>query len=502
MRITPDLEGFRASGREHRVVPVYTTVLADSETPLSIYRRIAHGRPGGFLLESAQHGAWSRYSFIGRNPVATLTADAGGELVWLGTVPTGAPTSGDPVAAADELLRVLRSEPHPDLPPMISSLVGYLGWDAVRRFERLGPGPAADAPMPLLSLSIPGDVVIFDHYTSELTLVANVINVDGLDTGIEAAHAGGVERLHGLLDDLRAPLPASISQWSPADPVVTTTTTHADYLDSVREAQRRIVDGDIFQVVIGQRFTTECPADPLEVYRALRRTNPSPYMYLMDIPVPDGPSLAVVGSSPEALVTVADGLLSTHPIAGSRPRGATGAQDAALAAELLADEKERAEHLMLVDLARNDLSKVCAAGSVDVTQFMEIERFSHIMHISSTVTGRLREGLTGIDVLRATFPAGTLSGAPKPMALQIIDELEPVARGLYGGVVGYLSFSGNLDMAIAIRTGVIRQGLVHVYAGGGVVADSVPQAEYEESQNKAAAVLRAAAAAAGLQEDV
>lgn len=498
MRISPDFAEFAAAGAKNRVVPVHATVLADTETPLSVYRRIALGRPGGFLLESAQHGVWSRYSFIGRNPVATLTADADDNLVWLGTVPHGAPTDGDPIAATDAVLRLLHAEPHPELPPMVSSLVGYLGWDAVRRFERLGPGPEAQRKLPLLSMAIPGDVVIVDHYTSELTLVANVINVDGADTGIEAAYAGGVARLHALLADLRTSAEPQVVEWEPAEPDVRTTTERTDYLAAVATAQRRIVDGDIFQVVLGQRFETECAAAPLDVYRALRRSNPSPYMFLMDIPVPGGQPFALIGSSPEALVTVEGGRVSTHPIAGSRPRGATTAADTTLAAELSADEKERAEHLMLVDLARNDLAKVCTPGSVDVTQFMEIERFSHIMHLSSTVTGDLAAGATGIDVLRATFPAGTLSGAPKPKALAIIDELEPIARGVYGGVVGYLSFSGDLDVAITIRSGVLADGVLSVYAGAGIVADSVPETEYLETQHKAAAVLRAGAAAARL----
>ncbi|GAA4285439.1 anthranilate synthase component I [Brevibacterium daeguense] len=499
MPVTPSREEFRALGSGRRLVPVFTTVLADSETPLSIYRRLAAGTPGGFLLESASGGAWSRYSFIGRSPVATLT-ERDGEVAWLGTPPAGLPTSGDPLAAVQATLDLLAIDaPHPGLPPMISSLVGYLGWDVVRRFERLGHGPLPEDAVPELSLSIPGDVAIYDHYTSQLTLVANVVNVNGLESGIDGAYDDGLARLDRMIADLRAPAESTVAVRSHAEPVIKARTPREEYLEAVRTAKELIVEGEIFQVVLGQRFDSPCDASPLDVYRMLRTTNPSPYMYLLDIPTFDGRPMAVVGSSPEALVTVKQGEVVTHPIAGSRPRGATPEEDQELGRELLADQKERSEHLMLVDLARNDLAKICRPGSVDVVEFMEIERYSHIMHIVSTVTGDLDPAFDGIDVLRATFPAGTLSGAPKPRALQIIDRLEPVARGVYGGVVGYLSFTGDLDMAIAIRTGIMRPGTISVSAGAGIVADSVPETEYIETQNKAAAVLRAAAAAHTLQ---
>ncbi|WP_349827954.1 anthranilate synthase component I [Brevibacterium litoralis] len=499
LHITPDVATFRDLAADHRLVPVHTTVLADEETPLSVYRKLGAGRPGSFLFESASEGAWARYSFVGRNPLATLT-EVDGRLHWLGTVPAGLPTEGDPLAAVRATLAAFAIDrPTADLPPMISSLVGYLGWDTVRRFETLGQGPLPEDVVPELSLSIPGDVAIFDHYTSRLTLVANVFNVNGTDAGVDEAHAAGVARLEAMVADLLRPLTPSIAVHDAPEPEVKPRTHAEDYLASVRTAKERIVDGDIFQVVLGQRFDSPVDAEPLDVYRILRATNPSPYMYLLDVPTPDGRPLTVVGSSPEALVTVTDGTVTTHPIAGSRPRGATPAEDAALGRELLADEKERAEHLMLVDLARNDLAKIARPGTVDVVQFMELERYSHIMHIVSTVTGVLDDGVDGVDVVAATFPAGTLSGAPKPSALQIIDELEPVARGVYGGVVGYLSFTGDLDVAIAIRTGIMRPGAITVSAGAGIVADSVPETEYEETRTKAAAVLRAAAAAPTLR---
>jgi anthranilate synthase component 1 len=499
MTVLPTREGFAAQAAHRRVIPVRTTVLADTETPLSLYRRLAEGRPGGFLLESAAQDQWSRYSFVGRAPVATLT-EVDGEAVWLGTPPSGLPTGGDPHAALTEALRSLATDrSEDDLPPMVSSFVGYLGWDTIRRFEDLGPSPLPEHPVPELSLSIPGDVAILDHFTSRLTLVANAVNVDGRPEGAEAAYDAAVRRLERMIEELQVPLAPSLSVHDAPEPDVKPRTHPDDYLAAVEEAQRLIVEGEIFQVVLGQRFDTAVDASATDVYRMLRATNPSPYMYLLEAPVADGSPLTLIGSSPEALVTVTDGTVTTHPIAGTRPRGATADEDRALAAELLADEKERAEHLMLVDLARNDLAKVSEPGSVDVVEFMEIERYSHVMHIVSTVTGRLRDGTGGLDVLRAAFPAGTLSGAPKPRALSIIDRLEPTARGVYGGVVGYLSFTGDLDVAIAIRTGILRDGLLTVSAGAGIVADSDPQSELDECRRKAAAVLRAAAAAGTLR---
>lgn len=499
------LSEFSTLGAKHRIVPVHMTVLADSETPLSVYRKIARGVPGEFLLESASKGTWARYSFVGRNPLATITADKGGNTVWLGEVPKGATTSGDPLEVLGGVLRLLRGASHPLLPPMVSSLVGYLGWDTVRRFERLGASPVREDPLPEMSMSIPGDVVIVDHYTNELTLVANVVNVDGEDARIEEAYARGVARVEALLADLLVPLDAELTvRGGAAGPgvagedlagVVKPRTDPADYLAVVERAKERIVDGDVFQVVLGQRFDMEVDATPLDIYRMLRNTNPSPYMYLMHVPGLDGESFSIIGSSPEALITVKEGTAVTHPIAGSRPRGRTEAADAALAREMLADEKERAEHLMLVDLVRNDMAKFCVPGSVDVVEFMEIERFSHIMHIVSTVTGEVREGVSAVDIVGAVFPAGTLSGAPKPSALRIIDEYEVVSRNLYGGVVGYMSFSGDVDLAIAIRTGVLQGTRLSVYAGAGIVADSVPKRELEECRTKAASVLSAAAAA-------
>ncbi|RBP61605.1 anthranilate synthase component I [Brevibacterium sanguinis] len=498
--IHPSLEEFRTLGAEHRLVPVHRSVLADAETPLSLYRKLTDGGPGSFLFESAVSGAWARYSFIGSAPVATLISDGDG-FRWEGTPPVGLPSTGsvlDAVSATLDLLAVDDAEQ--SLPPMVSSLVGYFGWDIVREFERLAAANPDEHHLPTVQLMIPGDIAVYDHYTGMVTLVANVFNVNGEDTGIDEAHAAGTARVEAMLERLTRTAQPAIATPRAVAPEVATRTDPDSYLAAVRRAQQDIVDGEIFQVVLGQRFDAACAADPLTVYRMLRHTNPSPFMYLLNLRDDTGAPVSIVGSSPEALVTVRSGTVLTHPIAGSRPRGGSAEEDARLARELLADEKERAEHLMLVDLARNDLAKVCRAGTIDVSEFMEIERFSHIMHISSTVRGELAPGHGAVDVLRATFPAGTLSGAPKPRALQIIDELEVVGRGLYGGVVGYMSFNGDLDLAIAIRTGVLRDGVMSVYAGGGIVADSVPELEYQESRNKAQAVLAAAAAAAALED--
>ncbi|GAA1867270.1 anthranilate synthase component I [Brevibacterium marinum] len=499
LTIRPSLEEFRASGADHRLVPVHAEVLADAETPLSLYRKLTDGGPGSFLFESAVSGAWARYSFIGSAPVATLFSDGDG-FRWEGTPPVGIPTEGsvlDAVTATLELLAV--DEAESVLPPMVSSFVGYFGWDIVREFENLGPGLANEHHLPTVQLMIPGDIAVYDHYSGTLTLVANVFNVNGADTGIDEAYSAGVDRIEAMLERISAPSSAEISSTHFVTPEVRPRTQPQSYLDSVERAKRDIVDGEVFQVVLGQRFDTECDADPLAVYRMLRHSNPSPFMYLLNLHDDQDRPVSIIGSSPEALVTVRSGDIVTHPIAGSRPRGATPEEDSALARDLISDEKERAEHLMLVDLARNDLAKVSRAGTVDVSEFMDIVRYSHIMHISSTVRGELAPGHDAVDVLRATFPAGTLSGAPKPRALQIIDELEVIGRGIYGGVVGYMSFTGDLDLAIAIRTGVLRDSVMSVYAGGGLVADSVPETEYQESQNKAAAVLGAAAAAGAVE---
>jgi len=364
----------------------------------------------------------------------------------------------------------------------------------VRQLEHLPNIPVADFSVPGQAMSFVSELVVLDHRTGSVLLIVAALN-DGTDDA-DTLWADAQTRLDAMQVELATPSEAWIAEIDmsvQANPIPRVAPAH--YAAAIEKSKEYIRDGDVFQVVVSQRFDHEITAHPLDVYRVLRTLNPSPYMYLLTLVDPDGEPYSVVGSSPEALVKVTDQRVSMHPIAGSRPRGDSPDIDQNLAEELLADEKEQAEHLMLVDLARNDLLKVCAPGSVEVTEFMQVERFSHIMHLVSSVEGNLLPSASSIDVFRATFPAGTLSGAPKPRALEIIDELEPAQRGVYGGVVGYFDFAGDADLAIAIRTATIVGGLARVQAGAGLVADSDPAAEHLESQNKAAAPLRAVAIA-------
>ena len=505
--VAPDLETFRALARDRRVIPVVRKLLADGETPIGLYRKLAGERAGTFLLESAEHGrAWSRYSFVGLRSAAMLT-EVDGAARWLGNAPVGLPTGGDPVEALRDTIAVLHTERLPGLPPLTGGMVGYLSYDVVRRWERLPDANPDELGVPELAMLLATDLAVLDHHDGSVLLIANAINYDATDERVDEAHADAVRRLDAMQADLATSAAASASTYDASAQVeVTARTDAADYMAGVETCKEYIRAGDAFQIVLSQRFSAPCIASSLDVYRVLRVSNPSPYMYLLRVPrVTDDGTLSdevafdVVGSSPEALVKVEDGRALLHPIAGSRPRGATPEEDAGLADELLADEKERAEHLMLVDLGRNDLGRVCAPGSVEVVEFMSVERYSHIMHIVSTVVGRLAEGRTAYDVLAATFPAGTLSGAPKPRAMEIIDELAPVRRGIYAGAVGYLDFAGDLDTAIAIRTAVIKDGVAYVQAGAGLVADSVPATEHAECGHKAAAVLRAVAIASTMR---
>ncbi|MFG3245877.1 anthranilate synthase component I [Streptomyces sp. NPDC048187] len=486
-----DLDTFRKLAADRRVIPVSRKLLADGDTPVALYRKLADERPGTFLLESAENGrSWSRYSFVGVRSAATLT-EKDGQAHWQGTPPVGVPTDGDPLAALRATVAALHTPrdlaDDLDLPPFTGGMVGYLGYDIVRRLEKVGPGDRDDLRLPELTMLLTSDLAVMDHWEGSVLLIANAINHNHLETGVDEAYADAIARLDAMEADLSRAVAQPPAALPPSElPGYTALWGGPDFQDAVEDIKERIRAGEAFQVVPSQRFETPCTASALDVYRVLRATNPSPYMYLLRL---DG--FDVVGSSPEALVKVEDGRAMVHPIAGTRPRGATPQEDQALADELLADPKERAEHLMLVDLGRNDLGRVCEPGSVEVVDFMSVERYSHVMHIVSTVTGRVAPGRTAFDVLTACFPAGTLSGAPKPRALQIIDELEPSRRGLYGGCVGYLDFAGDSDTAIAIRTALLRDGTAYVQAGAGVVADSDPVAEDTECRNKAAAVLRA-----------
>ncbi|MPV35702.1 anthranilate synthase component I [Georgenia subflava] len=498
---------------DRRVIPVVRRLLADDVTPVGLYRQLAGGRPGTFILESAEHdGAWSRWSFVGIAARATLTS-RGGHARWTGDVPVGIPAEGPVLEVLDATLEALRTPTIPGLPPLTGGLVGALGWDVLRQWE---PTLRALAPVehdtPEVALCLATDMAAVDHHDGSVWLIANAVNFDDTDERVDAAHADAVARLDAMAAALTRPAASAAAVHVPTDvPQLRFRTPRADFENAVLAGKEAIRDGEVFQVVLSQRLDIDCVADPLDVYRVLRTINPSPYMYYLQLdggPVPDGPgaagdtatgTFAVVGSSPETLVRVQDGQVTTFPIAGSRPRGATPAEDKELAEELLADPKELSEHVMLVDLARNDLAKVCRPETVEVVDLMEVKRFSHIMHISSTVVGRQRADASALDCLMATFPAGTLSGAPKPRAIELIDALEPARRGIYGGVIGYLDLAGNADLAIAIRTAVISGGQATVQAGAGIVADSDPATEYEETRNKAAAAVRAVQVAAGLR---
>ena len=484
--VSPTREEFRRLAADRRVIPVVRRVLADAETPVGVYRKLAAGRPGTFLFESAENGrSWSRWSFVGVRCAAALT-EKNGEAVWTGTPPVGLPSGGDPMAALRETIQRLHTDQFPGLPPLTGGMVGYIGYDAVRRLERLPDLTDNDLQLPELVMMLATDLAALDHHEGTITLIANAVNWDDSPERVDAAYDNAVRSLDEMSRALYTPAPPTVAVYERVKPRYLRRRTQDEHMAAVNAAKEAIHAGEAFQVVISQRFEVTTEADPHDVYRVQRATNPSPYMYLLRL---DG--FDIVGSSPESLVTVRDGQATTHPIAGTRWRGADPDEDAILEKDLLADEKERAEHVMLVDLGRNDLGRVCKPGSVHVVDFFRVERYSHVMHIVSTVTGQLADGRTAYDAVAACFPAGTLSGAPKPRAMELIEELEPTRRGLYGGVVGYLDFAGDADTAIAIRTALMRDGTAYVQAGGGIVADSNPVAEDDECVNKAGAVLAA-----------
>ncbi len=505
MTMTTTREAFDALLPTHRVIPVVRELLADTETPVGVYRKLAVDRPGSFLLESAEQGVWNRFSFVGVSSFGQLTADEG-DVTWRSHGLSLERLLGDdvertPLETVAHVLDRWRTPRVPGLPRLTGGLVGHIGWEAVRELEHLPNPPERQVDVPAIGLSFVAELVVLDHRTGTALLIATAL-ADGAEDA-DRLWAGAQRQL----DDMQARLAEDAPTWlaeplADVEPEPTASVSPDGFAAMVERAKEHIVDGDVFQVVLSSRFDVPLDAHPLDVYRVLRLLNPSPYLYLLTLEDASGKPYQVVGSSPEALVTVHEGAATMHPIAGSRPRGVDAAADNALADDLLADPKERSEHVMLVDLARNDLAKVCEAGSVAVTEFMVIERFSHIMHIVSTVEGRMRADASAVDAFRATFPAGTLSGAPKPRALEIIDALEPAQRGVYGGVVGYFDFAGDADLAIAIRTVTIVDGMAHVQAGAGLVADSVPATEHAEVRSKAAAPLRATARADAMRRVV
>ena len=489
MTIQPSFDDFVELSREHRVVPVWRSLLADQVTPVAIFARCV-GDNDGFLLESVENGErWSRWSFLGRNPLATIVSTSG-DITVSGPLAHEVPVGDGMLATLENLLDEFSSPDIDELPPLHSGLMGYLGYDVVREVERLPDVPTDDTGHADGVMALIGELAAFDHFKQQVTLISNtVVPADADVETLRSAYDEAIARLQSLQNDGAQPLDEPLVTPPPLDaplPEVTSTMGEDLYCAAVATAKEHILAGDIFQVVLSQRFDFELDADPFDLYRVLRQVNPSPYMYFLRIG-----DLHIVGASPEPMVQLRDGTVISRPIAGTRPRGATDEEDRRLGAELREHPKEVAEHVMLVDLARNDIGRVISYGSESRDQIMSLEKYSHVMHLTSQVSGQLADGKSAIDVLRATLPAGTVSGAPKVRAMEIIDSLEPVKRGPYAGVVGYLDFSGNIDTAIAIRTMFITNNRASVQAGAGVVADSVPIDEHNECINKSKALLAA-----------
>jgi len=494
MATHPDFAAFARAYDEGRPQALYTRLIADLETPVSAFLKLGEGRDNAFLLESVQGGETrGRYSIIALKP----------DLIWRcvngkAEINRNARADADAFVAADlsdkpldslrQLVRETEMPLPPELPPMAVGLFGYLGYDMVRLIERLGPPPPDPLNLPDAILIRPTITAIFDTIKDEIIIVTPVRPEKGIDA--RAAYARGCERLNDAVTDLERPAPAAppVPENLPAISAVNSNTTHDEYLSIVGRAKEYIRAGDIFQVVPSQRFRKPFALPAFSLYRALRRLNPSPFLYHLAFP-----GFAIVGSSPEILVRLRDGVVTIRPIAGTRKRGATQGEDVALAEELMADPKERAEHLMLLDLGRNDVGRVAATGTVKVTDSFFIERYSHVMHLVSNVEGNIRNGLDAIDAFAAGLPAGTVSGAPKIRAMEIIDEFEKEKRGaVYAGAVGYFAADGSMDTCIVLRTALVKDGVMYVQSGGGVVADSDPEAEFQETVNKAKALLSAA----------
>ena len=524
--ISPNRDGFRALARSYSVVPVWRVVLADLTTPVAAYTRIV-GSDNGFLLESVEHGGrWSRWAFMGRNPLITLLARSRSVEV-IGDIGFDIPRNDGILAALDAVLYHCNAPALKGLPPLHGGLVGYLGYDVAREVEHLPCPPPDDTGHPDAVMSVFGDLAVYDHWLQQATLISNVMVppvAEGISDGeLDLLYDDAALRVEAMAADVVKPLNEALL--APLGPVVGVSATGIDqpdgggaggtsavhtgghppggeltdvistmgldlYSQAVDTAKEYILAGDVFQVVLSQRFSFDLDAEAFDVYRVLRQINPSPYMYYLR-----HGDMEIVGGSPEPMVKLLDGRVISRPIAGTRRRGNSDEEDRRLGAELLEHPKEVAEHVMLVDLARNDLGRVVEFGSLELDELMTLERYSHVMHLTSQVSGRLSSKATPIDVLRATLPAGTVSGAPKVRAMEIIDELEPVKRGPYAGVVGYIDFSGNLDTALTIRTMLVCGGRASVQSGAGIVADSDAASEHAECENKARALLAAVPAA-------
>jgi anthranilate synthase component 1 len=491
--LRPSRDEFRALAREHTVVPVWREVLADLTTPVAAFLRIVGDEPG-FLLESVEHGErWGRWSFVGRRPAVTFVG-RGNTVEADATVPESIRLDAGVLACLEDVLAWYKAPVLPELPPLHSGVLGYFGYDVVREVEHLPDAPPDDLGVPDAVFSVISELAAYDHFRQRVVLIANAWCTPGMsDAELDEQYDDAVARLDTLAEAGARSIDEPVVEPPDRDdplPEVRSTMGDGAYQRAVEVAKEHILAGDIFQVVLAQRFEFELDADPFDVYRVLRQVNPSPYMYFLR-----HPDVTIVGSSPEPMVQLLDNRVISRPIAGTRKRGTSEEHDRKLAAELIEHPKERAEHVMLVDLARNDVGRVVEFGSVHVDELMSLERYSHVMHLTSQVSGDLVAGKGPVDVLRATLPAGTVSGAPKVRAMEIIDSLEPTKRGPYAGTVGYVDFSGNLDTAIAIRTMVVAGGRASVQAGAGIVADSDPADEDLECRNKAAALLAAVPAA-------
>ncbi|MDH4082622.1 MAG: anthranilate synthase component I [Nitrospira sp.] len=481
-----NLDEFRSYAKQGNLIPLFREILADHDTPVSAFAKIDHG-PAAYLLESIQGGEkWARYSFLGSGSPLVIYEDRGDLCVKKGSHRRRIPSRGAPLDRLRELMEAYRPVTVPDLPRFVGGAVGYLGYDIVKTFEDLPSRRKEHLNLPDFAFLLTETLLIFDNVSQKIKVVANAHVKSTSERDIRAAYRQATGRIEAMIGRIRRPLKRGKPKRRRSPIRFTANMNKADFEKMVSRAQEYIKAGDIFQCVLSQRWETNLQAPPFQLYRALRVVNPSPYMYYLRIA-----GVELVGSSPEILVRCEDGLVSVRPIAGTRRRGTTMEEDAELERRLLADSKERAEHIMLVDLGRNDIGRVAEQGSVQVESLMNVERYSHVMHIVSNVTGKLGATKTVYDVLKASFPAGTVSGAPKIRAMEIIEELEPTKRGPYAGAVGYISFSGNMDMCINIRTVVVSRHRAFIQAGAGIVADSNPEHEYEETCNKSRAMMKA-----------
>ncbi len=489
MKFNLTLDEFKKLIKEYSVVPLYTEILADTETPLSIFLKLKDEGSFNILLESAEGGEkWGRYSFLIKGGSFYIRSRKDVVEVYdAGRI--SLKNTSDPLGYVKRVLSTFKPMKDGNLPRFWGGLVGYIGYDIIKFYENVPEKDADPVSTNDMFLTLTDLLIVYDNLSAKIKIIVPLIGTDDP----EIKYRKAVKKIEETVNTLKEKGDIFLINLEDKEPSLEewkSNVTKEDFMKKVERAKRYIEEGDVIQVVLSQRFKSKLRAKPENIYRALRTLNPSPYMYYLEME-----HCKVIGSSPEILVRLEDGKIETRPIAGTRPRGKTEEEDKRLEEELINDEKERAEHLMLVDLARNDVGRVAEAGTVRVDNFMRIERYSHVMHIVSDVSGKLKKGLDAVDVLKATFPAGTVSGAPKVRAMQIIEELEPERRGIYAGSVGYFSFDGNMDMAITIRTAVIRGDEIFVQAGAGIVADSVPEREWEETVNKAKSMMKAVAMA-------